>query len=130
VLQHSLFSTYGLIGTACGRVIAGGTVEFAGFDAEPRAETRERIWAAAQALVPALRGRRVTHAWARFRPHTPDELPLIGRCGADGRHVVAAGHFKNGLLLSAVTGRIVAELLTRGESAYSLAGLEPERFTA
>jgi glycine oxidase len=129
LLRHAVIDRFGLLQTASGAVISGGTVEFVGFDPEPREEVRDRIWQAAQELAPALRGLRLTHSWARFRPHTPDGLPLIGFCGPERRHLIAAGHFKNGLLLSAVSGRIVADLLTRGETPFPLAGAEPERFS-
>jgi glycine oxidase len=128
LLSHAVFNTYGLLQTAGGSILAGGNVEFAGFAAEPCLETHARIRRDSITLLPALEDFPLTHSWARFRPHTPDELPLLGFCGSDGRHLIAAGHFKNGLLLSAVSGRIVADLLTRGATPYPLAGVEPDRF--
>jgi glycine oxidase len=129
LLRRPVMGGFGVLQTLAGNVLSGGSVEFSGFDAEPREALREEIWEAAGELVPALRGVPLTHSWARFRPHTPDELPLVGFCDAGRRHVVAAGHYKNGLLLSAVTGRIVTDLLTRGGTSLPVAGLEPDRFT-
>ena len=52
-------------------------------DAAPELEVATEIWDNAVRLVPALKAARVTHHWARFRPHTPDELPVIGPCRDD-----------------------------------------------
>jgi glycine oxidase len=128
LLHRSVMGRYGVIQTAGGNVLSGGNVEFAEFDREPRPETRDAIVKTAGELLPALRDVPVTHSWARFRPHTPDELPLLGWIDPERRHLVAAGHHKNGLLLSAVTGRIVADLIVHGETTLPLRGLEPDRF--
>lgn len=98
LLRHSVMGAHGLLQTARGNVISGGTVQFAGFDYQAEAGVRDAIWEEARRLCPALASGSLTHSWARFRPHTPDELPLIGFCGEERRHLVAAGHFKNGLL--------------------------------
>lgn len=127
-VRHAIMSRFGLLQTAAGNIISGGTVEFAGFQGEPSERTREEIWEDTQVLVPALRGVPQTHSWTRFRPHTPDGLPLVGFCGKHDRHVIAAGHFRNGLLLSAVTGKMVADLITRGHTHYPVGPLDPHRF--
>ena len=129
LLRHAVMSTYGLLQTACGNIISGGTVEFAGWDREPSASSRDRILADARELLPALREASPTHFWARFRPHTPDGLPLVGFCGPDRRHLIAAGHYRNGVLLAAITGRIVADLLTQGSTNFDLTALDPCRFS-
>lgn len=128
LLSHAIMSRYGMFQTVEGHILAGGTIEYVGFDPEPSGKIVEAIWDDVQTLVPALRGVPLTHSWARFRPHTPDGLPLVGRCGRDDRHLIATGHFRNGLLLSAVTGKIVADLLTRGDTRYPIAALAPGRF--
>ncbi len=127
-VRHAIMSRFGLLQTAGGNIISGGTVEFTGFEGEPSDTTCNEIWEDTQALVPTLRGVPLTHSWVRFRPHTPDGLPLVGFCGPHDRHVIAAGHFRNGLLLSAVTGKIVADLLTRGHTLYPIGPLDPHRF--
>lgn len=128
VLNHAIVGAHCLLQTAAGHVVSGGTVEFDGFDSKPRPEVAEGIWNEAQALVPALRGVELSHSWARLRPHTPDALPLLGFCDAEQRNLIAAGHYKNGLLLAALTGKVVADLLTRGETTCPLEAVRPDRF--
>jgi len=42
----------------------------------------------------------------------------------------ATGHGRNGVLLAALTGEIIAELITSGTSSVDIASLEPDRFTS
>jgi glycine oxidase len=60
-------------------------------------------------LMPSLREYRLLSAEAGLRPATPDGMPLIGR--VDDRTVVATGHGRNGILMSAITAELVAETL-------------------
>jgi glycine oxidase len=41
--------------------------------------------------------------------------------------VVAAGHFRNGILLAPVTGALIADLIVRGRTAIPLAPFRPDR---
>ena len=43
--------------------------------------------------------------------------------------VIAAGHFRNGVLLSPVSGRLVADLLLGKALPEDAAAFRPERFT-
>ena len=51
-------------------------------------------------------------AWMGARPCTPDMLPVIGRAPRHGNLFFAFGHAHHGLTLGAVTGRMVAEMVT------------------
>jgi glycine oxidase len=131
LLRHAVFRPHGVIQNPGGVITTGGTVEHVGFNVAPEREVRERIWDDAVRLIPALKAATVTHHWARFRPHTPDELPVIGPC-RDDRRLVAGGHYRNGLLLAPITGRIIAEMILHGECtsipAELVAAVDPHRF--
>jgi D-amino-acid dehydrogenase len=62
------------------------------------------------------------------RATTPDSLPLIGRSPHCPGVVYATGHQHLGLTLSAITGRLVAEILGGREPAVDIRPLRPERF--
>lgn len=58
--------------------------------------------------------------WWGFRPHTPDEAPLLGESPIPGLWL-AAGHHRNGVLLAAITAELVAgailgDLATAGQN--------------
>ena len=61
------------------------------------------------------------------RPMTPDGLPIIGALTSAHQVVVATGHGMLGMTLGAITGELVAELVTEGRSTVP-AALLPGRF--
>jgi glycine oxidase len=108
---------------ADGRVLIGTTLEDAGFDAAPRDEDLDRLEAWARSEISGL-GRR-EDAWAGLRPWSPDPAPAIG-WAADGV-IVAAGHFRNGILLAPGTGEIVRALAEGREPFIPAASFAPGR---
>jgi D-amino-acid dehydrogenase len=56
-------------------------------------------------------------AWMGARPCTPDMLPVIGRAPSHANLWFAFGHAHHGLTLGAVTGRMVAEMVS-GEAPF------------
>ena len=55
--------------------------------------------------------------WMGARPCTPDMLPVIGRAPRHAGLWFAFGHAHHGLTLGAVTGRLIAEMIT-GETPF------------
>jgi glycine oxidase len=49
-----------------------------------------------------------------WRPGTPDNAPILGRCDLDNL-VLATGHYRNGVLLTPITADVISTLITRGE---------------
>lgn len=115
---------------AHGSIVAGGTVEHVGFATDPTPANFEKIYRGLGALLPALAGARVTHTWARLRPGTPDGLPILGPVPGWENVLVAAGHYRNGVLLAAVTGELIADLIVDGAPSFPIAGLGVTRFAA
>ncbi|MEO7329902.1 MAG: glycine oxidase ThiO [Minicystis sp.] len=110
-----------------GRMLLGSTVELVGFRVGATAGAASKLLQAAIALVPAIEAATLRRAWAGLRPHTRDELPMIGTVGIAGL-LIATGHFRNGVLLAPITGEIVAALLTGAEPPVDLAPFAPGRF--
>ena len=111
-----------------GSLVVGATEERAGFDKRVTAGGMARLLAAATGLVPDLADARLRDGWAGLRPATPDRLPVIGAApGLEGL-VFAAGHFRNGVLLSPITGRLVADLLLGKAPPGSAQAFRPDRF--
>ncbi len=107
-----------------------GTLELAGLDPRVRPGRIAAISAAArQSLAgwPANPGN--AHAWAGFRPITPDGLPVIGRLPGFENLLVASGHAMLGVTLAPVTGEAVAELLVSGGALERLVPFDPGRFS-
>ncbi len=94
---------------AGGRLLIGASVEHAGFDLSLSDEVGADLATGAAALLPALRDREPVEHWAGLRPGTPDPWPIVGRLSE--RLHVAAGHFRNGILLAPLTARMIAPLV-------------------
>jgi len=66
--------------------------------------------------------------FAGLRPGTPDDLPLVGAApGAPGAWL-AAGHYRNGILLAALTGAALASEILEGARLPGLDAFDPARF--
>jgi glycine oxidase len=93
-----------------GRVLVGSTLEFVGYQRGVTAKAVRDLIDAAIADVPALEHAAFDRAWSSFRPYTKDELPLLGRTGID-KLWFASGHYRNGILLSPITGEVITALV-------------------
>jgi glycine oxidase len=80
----------------------------------------------ARSAVPAISELILAEASAGLRPGTSDNGPILGRVG-DGL-IIAAGHFRNGILLSAVTADAVTALLSGQAPDKAWAPFTPGRF--
>jgi glycine oxidase len=110
-----------------GTVLAGSTVEMAGFRKEVTVGGLAQILGLARDLVPALGEAPVTGTWSNFRPYTEDHLPVLGLTPVRGL-ILATGHFRNGILLAPVTAEAIASLVATGASDIDLAPFSVSRF--
>ena len=101
-----------------GRIVAGATMEYAGFDKRTTAGGMEKILSAAIDLAPGLANARIEETWAGLRPDSPDHLPILGPTDIDGL-LMATGHFRSGILLTPVTARLVGEWITKQSVSVS-----------
>jgi glycine oxidase len=128
-VRHIIWGDEGyLVPKAGGFLFAGATVEDVGF--RPRTTRRglAGLRRMAAAMAPALRYAEVASVWAGLRPGSPDGQPIIGRLPGKDNVYVATGHFRNGILLGPITGRLIAQLITEGKTETSLAPFSAARF--
>jgi glycine oxidase len=130
LLQHVVRSPeIYLIPRSDGRLLAGATVEEAGFDKRTVVETIQSLERAAISMLPALSDALVLEAWAGLRPGTPDGLPILGATETPG-YFAATGHFRDGILLAPVTARVMAQVLCGETPQEDLRLFSPERFSS
>jgi len=110
-----------------GRILAGATVEYTGFEKGLTAGGLEKILAGAIELSPDLATARVEETWAGLRPDSPDHLPILGPTDIDGL-LIATGHFRGGILLTPVTARLVREWVTQQRVSVDWDRFSPMRF--
>jgi len=130
MLGPAIFSLRGyLVPRRDGRVLAGSTMEDAGFDRSVTMAGMGRIVAGANALIPALSGLAFREAWAGFRPATDDKLPILGPSTVHPHVLYATAHFRSGILLSAITGEVIADLVKGRKPSFDLTPYSPRRFS-
>jgi glycine oxidase len=110
-----------------GTVLAGSTVEMAGFRKEVTVGGLAQILGLARTLVPTLSDAPVTGSWSNFRPYTEDHLPVLGLTPVRGL-ALATGHFRNGILLAPVTAEAVASVVATGTTDIDLSPFSVSRF--
>ncbi len=115
-----------LVPRADGEVVVGASVEEKGFDTTATAGGVFELLRSAGEVIPGVRELQLAEVNVGLRPGSPDNAPLLGTA-APGL-VVAAGHFRNGILLAPITGDGIAQLLATGEPPPELLPFGPWRF--
>src|SRR6267143_742003 len=110
-----------------GRILAGATVEYVGFDKRTTAGGVEKILSAAIELAPCLANARIEETWAGLRPDSPDHLPILGPADLEGL-LMATGHFRSGILLTPITARLLREWITEQKVSVDWDRFSPLRF--
>jgi D-amino-acid dehydrogenase len=106
----------------------GSTMEFAGYDTRLNRTRLDALRRGAAQFLHQPEGPAVVEEWYGWRPMTPDDLPLLGRVPGCANLTLATGHGMLGVSLSAVTGRIVSEVVAGTPPSFDLAPFDPARF--
>ncbi|MBN2326242.1 MAG: glycine oxidase ThiO [Candidatus Omnitrophica bacterium] len=83
-----------------GRILAGSTVEYAGFDKRNTREGVASLHESAVRMLPFLRECEIECQWAGLRPGKKDGVPMIGPHPSVQGLFMNTGHFRNGMALS------------------------------
>ncbi|HKS67094.1 MAG TPA: glycine oxidase ThiO [Candidatus Acidoferrales bacterium] len=116
-----------LVPRAGGRILAGSTLENAGFEKVVTEAGAQKILMAALEIVPALSDAEVVEHWAGLRPGSPDDLPILGPTDIEGL-LIATGHYRNGILLAPVTAKLVAAWVLSEPTPVDARIFSPLRF--
>lgn len=111
-----------------GGLLVGATVEEVGFDETATAAGVSRLLEASADLLTEVPRARFETVRVGLRPGTPDELPLIGPSSTMPHVYYATGHYRNGVLLSPLTAKLVADLVIDGRRDSDLELVRPDRF--
>jgi glycine oxidase len=118
-----------------GRIVVGATVEERGHDTAVTAGGVSHLLRAAWELLPGVEECTFVEATAGLRPGSPDDAPLLGPVADDAGDVLdglvlATGHYRNGVLLSALTADAVAAWASGAAPPAAVAGFAPGRARA
>ncbi|MFH9876659.1 FAD-dependent oxidoreductase, partial [Streptomyces olivaceus] len=112
-----------------GELVVGATTEELGWDTTVTAGGVYELLRDAHELVPGLTELPFTEVRAGLRPGSPDNAPLLGPTALPGLHL-ATGHHRNGVLLTPVTGDVMADVRTTGALPGSADAFTARRFEA
>jgi glycine/D-amino acid oxidase-like deaminating enzyme len=113
--------------TQNGNFVLGSTREFVGFDRGTTCAAMQAIAAQITRLIPALKYIRIIRVFAGLRPFTSHGLPNLGRISGLNGFIMAAGHEGDGITLSPITGKLIADLIVDGHSDISLDEFRTQR---
>ena len=123
-----LGSSMNIVQTAEGSLVFGGTREFVDFEGENTFEAIETMAKRVLRFFPQLKDVSVIRCFSGFRPYTPDGLPLLGEVSSLPGFYMAAGHEGDGIAMSPITGKLIAELIVDGAPSYDISSFSPNRF--
>ncbi len=129
-IRHIVFSSQAYwVGKKNDRLVCGASEDVAGFDTTTTERGIQRLVRSSAEWFPFLQDRAVAHQWAGLRPATRDGMPLIGTISGMPGIMMAAGHYRNGILLSPITAKLIGDLLEDKAVRLSLGAFAPSRFT-
>lgn len=110
------------------RTVLGATKEDGvGYDREPSSYAWEFILPKVQRLADRISKADVTDHTACLRPMPADGKPYVGKAPGWENVFVAAGHWSEGVHYAPLTGKIVADLVTSGESDVDFSAIDVAR---
>jgi len=128
-IASGLASEHYLVAWPDGRVVAGATRETgAGFEARSSAEGVMEVLGEALRVAPGLGRASLREVRVGLRPASADGLPILGPVPEVDGLLLATGHGPIGLQLGPYSGRLVAEIVTRGAPGTDISALGIERF--
>jgi glycine oxidase len=128
--RHVIYSPRGyVVPRADGRLLAGSTSEHAGFDKRVTGGGVQSILSNALEISPHVADMPLIDSWAGLRPRSPDNLPVLGPYAEIGGLFYATGHYRNGILLTPLTGELLAEAITERTISPLMAPFSPNRFS-
>ncbi|WDE07339.1 FAD-dependent oxidoreductase [Thalassomonas viridans] len=111
-----------------GEVLIGSTTEEKGFDTTNTLPEIKELANGAMRCIPELKDMNIKRCWAGLRPGTPDELPILGKMAGTEGYINACGHFRTGILTSAITGKLINDLYRGQPLDIDLTPFEYARF--
>jgi glycine oxidase len=126
LIQSTIF--HYLVPKQGGRIVVGATMIEHSYDRSVSMEGLFTLMGKAKELLPSIASARWETSWAGLRPQTLDGLPYLGEAPNLKGLFIAMGHYRNGILLSPITGKIMTDLVEGKEpNALDLSAFSPAR---
>jgi len=100
-----------LVPRADGLILAGSTLEDAGFNKTTTEAAYTDIRAFVASLLPDLAATEPVRHWSGLRPGSPDNIPIISRHPVLDNLYMNTGHFRYGVTMAPASAALLADLL-------------------
>jgi glycine oxidase len=109
-----------------GRILIGSTVEDAGFNKTIFKEITQSFIKKLEAVIPNSVYFKLVESWSGLRPLTNDTYPILGETVLSNLFV-ASGHFRNGILLTPITAKLMADVILDNKVSPLIKPFSPSR---
>jgi glycine oxidase len=96
-----------------GKILAGSSVEYAGFDKATTEQTKNKLKNFAIELLPSLKDFFLIAHWSGLRPGSEHGIPYIDNHPEIENLSINAGHFRNGLTMAPASAQLMADLILK-----------------
>ena len=129
LFRHVIYSRRGyLVPRLDGRVLAGSTSEYVGFDKSTTGSAAEKLHQMASEISPDMSELKIADQWSGLRPKAADGLPVLGNISGIEGLFIATAHYRNGILLAPQTAKLVAGAVIDGVDSEYFRHFGPDRF--
>ncbi|MDY7221957.1 glycine oxidase ThiO [Halalkalibacterium halodurans] len=129
-VRHIVYTSQGyIVPKGNGTVVNGASEDIAGYDTTVTEQGIKRLTNWNGHIFPFLNELTPFHTWAGLRPATQDGYPMIGETKKAPHVVFATGHYRNGILLSPITAKVVADVVEGKKTEVPLTMFDPMRFS-
>lgn len=126
-LQPTLFITNGcyIVPKRGNRFLVGATSYVDDYSVGTSVEGENWLMRQACKYIPLLSNSRLIHKWSGIRPYTKNEWPIMDEIDQD--LYIVTGHYRNGILLSPIIGKLMAEWINCQERPLLLEAFKVRR---
>lgn len=113
--------------TAANNFLIGSSRRFAGEDISCDIDVLQAMAERAVRFFPVIADIKVIRSYSGLRPFTPDHMPIISDTPVEGFYI-AAGHEGDGIGLSPITGKVMADMIAGDTPFMDLSPVSFKRF--
>ncbi len=114
--------------TKADNFLLGGNREYKGFDINTEIEVMRAIAERGIRFFPIISEINMIRAYSGVRPYCEGHLPIVSEVEEIPGYFIAAGHEGDGISLSGITGRMVAQIMAGEETDFDISKLNFSRF--
>ena len=114
--------------TDANNFLLGGNREFRGFDIHSEIEVMQAVAERGIRFFPIMKEMNCIRTYSGLRPWVVDHLPIVSEVDEVPGYYIAAGHEGDGISLSAITGKMVSQIVAGEETDFNIDKLKFSRF--